>query len=145
MKGSVVSVNISDRTGEKKRPVDEIELEADVGVRGDAHAGLLPLRQISLLAEESIEKIRLAGAEVSPGSFAENITTRGVLLHELPVGAKLKVGAALLEVTQIGKECHDRCAIFRQVGDCVMPREGIFARALRGGLVRPGDCVEVVD
>lgn len=142
--GKVISVNISESTGEKKRPVESIELIVEVGVKGDGHAGKDPKRQISLLAEESIEKIRAEGIEANPGDFAENITTRGIVLHELPPGTKLTCGEALLEVTRIGKECHDRCAIYRQVGDCVMPREGIFARAVQGGTVRPGDELEVL-
>ena len=142
--GKVISVNISGKTGEKKRPVDAVKLVEDVGVKGDGHAGKDPKRLISLLAEESIEKIRAKGIEANPGDFAENITTEGIILHELPLGTKLNCGETLLEVTQIGKECHDRCAIYEQVGDCVMPREGIFARALRGGTVRPGDEIEVL-
>jgi MOSC domain-containing protein YiiM len=117
---------------------------AERGLDADAHAGAWH-RQVSLLAMESIRKIRDKGLEVAPGDFAENITTEGVRLWELPVGARLLLGGdVLLEVTQIGKECHNRCAIFHQVGDCVMPREGIFARVVTGGEVRPGDSVTVL-
>ncbi|HWI41940.1 MAG TPA: MOSC domain-containing protein, partial [Verrucomicrobiae bacterium] len=107
-----------------------------------AHAGEWH-RQVSLLAKESIDKMRAMGLDVDSGDFAENITTSGVELPVLPVGTRLTVGEALLEVTQIGKECHTRCAIYHQAGDCVMPREGIFARVLRGGAVRAGDAVRV--
>ncbi|MDP3182897.1 MAG: MOSC domain-containing protein, partial [Desulfobaccales bacterium] len=111
---------------------------------GDAHAG--SGRQVSLLAKESIDKMLALGATVKPGDFAENITVQGLEVMSLPVGARLKVGPkALLEITQIGKACHKGCAIREQVGDCVMPREGVFARVLKGGVVKPGDLVEVVD
>jgi len=110
---------------------------------GDAHAGPWH-RQVSLLALESIEKMRAAGLDVHPGDFAENLTTQGIELFSLPVGTKLKIGSqALGEVTQIGKECHTRCAIYYQAGDCVMPKEGIFIRVLEEGPVRVGDKIEV--
>lgn len=113
-------------------------------MRDDAHAGP-GTRQVSLLAEESIAKMRAKGLSVGPGDFAENVTVAGIVLPALAIGTCLRVGAALLEITQIGKECHDRCAIFLQAGDCVMPREGIFARVVRGGEVAAGDAVEVAD
>jgi MOSC domain-containing protein YiiM len=144
MTGRVVSVNISTRTGEKKAPQPKVELAAEHGIRGDAHAGDWH-RQVSLLAMESIQKMRDCGADVGPGAFAENVTTEGVVVHELPVGTRLRLGDSLCEVTQIGKVCHDRCAIFNQVGDCVMPREGIFVRILQGGTLRPGDVIEVLE
>jgi MOSC domain-containing protein YiiM len=113
------------------------------GLKGDAHAG--SGRQVSLLAQESIDKMIALGAAVSPGDFAENITVQGLEVMSLPVGARLKVGPeAELEITQIGKACHKGCAIREQVGDCVMPREGVFARVLKGGVVKPGDLVEVL-
>ena len=143
MNARVVAVNISPAKGEQKTPVHEAELREEHGIVGDAHAGDWH-RQVSLLAEESIEKMRRLGLDVDPGAFAENITTRGIELLTLPVGARLAVGETLLEITQIGKECHSRCAIYYQIGDCVMPKEGIFARVLRSGVVRPGDPIEIV-
>lgn len=114
----------------------------ETGLEGDAHAGS-GHRQVSLLAVESIAKMKARGLEVAPGDFAENITTSGVDLVSLPVGSRLRLGEALLEVSQIGKVCHSRCTIFEQAGDCVMPREGIFARILIGGNVRTGDPITV--
>ncbi|MGD8253331.1 MAG: MOSC domain-containing protein [Syntrophobacterales bacterium] len=142
--GRIVAVSVSNRKGIKKSNLPEGKLLEDEGLDGDAHAGDWH-RQVSLLAMESIDKIREKGLEVSPGDFAENITTSGLEIWELPMGTRLAVGSeALLEVTQIGKECHDRCAIFHQVGDCVMPREGVFTRVVRGGTIRPGDEVRVL-
>jgi len=141
MQGKVVAVCISSSKGERKTPVAAVELRAEHGIVGDAHAGPWH-RQVSLLARESIDKMRALGLDVTTGDFAENLTTEGVDLVALPIGTRLSVGAAELEVTQIGKECHTRCAIYHQAGDCVMPKEGIFARVLRGGIVRPGDEVK---
>ncbi len=141
-RGKVVAVCVSGRKGEKKVPVPSVVLVKDHGVRDDAHAGP-GIRQVSLLAEESIDKMRDKGLAVGPGDFAENVTVAGIVLPALPVGTRLRVGDALLEVTQIGKVCHDRCAIYLQAGDCVMPREGVFARVVRGGRVAAGDPVEV--
>ncbi len=141
--GRVVAVSVSARKGGKKVSVPSVVLVRDHGVRGDAHAGP-GTRQVSLLGEESIAKMRDRGLSVGPGDFAENLTVAGIALPALPVGTRLRVGKALLEVTQIGKVCHDRCAIYLQAGDCVMPREGIFARVVRGGAVAAGDAVEVV-
>jgi len=139
----VIAVCVSERTGEKKYNAGRGLLLEGRGLEGDAHAGDWH-RQVSLLAEESIQKIRDMGLDVGPGDFAENLTTRGIDLVSLPVGARLAVGTqVLLEVTQIGKTCHSRCAIYQQVGDCVMPREGIFARVLKGGYVQTGDAVVV--
>jgi MOSC domain-containing protein YiiM len=129
---SILSVNVSARTGEQKTPVAGAVLKEGHGIQGDAHAGDWH-RQVSLLADEDIQTMRGRGVELGFGDFAENITTRGVDLGSLPVGARLSIGAALLEITQIGKECHHGCAIFQAVGDCVMPRRGVFARVLRGG------------
>ncbi len=143
--GEVLAVCLSQRQGEKKQPVDQGMLRVQWGLEGDAHAGDWH-RQVSLLGEESISLLRRLGLELEPGAFAENLTVRGLELHTLPLGTRLRVGnEALLEVSQIGKECHHGCAIFQQVGDCVMPREGIFARVLVGGKVRAGDCLEVVE
>lgn len=141
-RGRVVAVSVSGRKGEKKTPVPSVALVEEHGVRGDAHAGP-GIRQVSLLGAESVAKMRARGLSVGPGDFAENVTVEGIDLPALRVGARLKVGGALLEITQIGKECRDRCAIYVQAGDCVMPREGIFARVVRGGDVAPGDAVEV--
>ena len=140
--GRVVSVNVSAEKGVQKQPATSVTLVAGHGIEADAHAGPWH-RQVSLLAGESIAKMRACGADVGPGAFGENLTIEGLVVHELPVGARLRVAGTLLEVTQIGKVCHDRCAIFAQVGDCVMPREGIFARVLEGGVIRSRDAVRL--
>jgi len=139
----VSSVCISDIKGVIKKPVPEIYVKIDHGVVGDAHAGDWH-RQVSLLADESVDKLREKMPGLSAGVFAENILTSGICLYELPIGTKMRVGEALLQVTQIGKECHNSgCAIKRQTGDCVMPREGIFASVLEEGKIKPGDMIEV--
>ena len=144
MRGTIVAVCTSRRKGVRKRKVEEAEFEADWGLVGDAHAGHWH-RQVSLLALESIEKMRQKGLNVGPGSFAENLTTRGLDLLSLPIGSRVRVGEeVVLEITQHGKVCHDRCAIYEMAGDCVMPREGVFARVIRGGRVKVGDSVEVL-
>lgn len=143
MTARVVAVNISQHKGEQKKPVPSVQLREQHGIVDDAHAGDWH-RQISLLAEESIDKMRRLGLAVDPGAFAENITTRGIDLVALPIGTRVELGEALAEVTQIGKECHTRCAIYHQAGDCVMPKEGIFAKVLRGGSVAAGDAVRVL-
>ncbi len=140
MKAHVDAVCISLAKGEKKTPVERVELKENHGIVGDAHAGEWH-RQVSFLARESIAKMWALGLTVDAGDFAENITTVGIDLVGLPIGTRLAVGEAVLEVTQIGKECHARCAIYYQAGDCVMPKEGIFARVIRGGAVTPGDPV----
>ena len=138
----MLAVCLSERVGETKKPVPEGRLVAEHGLEGDAHAGTG--RQVSVLCRESVEKIRRRGLDVRPGDFAENLLVEGLGPADFPLGAQFRVGdGALLEVMQIGKECHRDCAIRRQIGDCVMPREGIFARVLQGGAVRPGDAVEV--
>jgi MOSC domain-containing protein YiiM len=139
----VEAVCISENKGERKKPVESVELRENHGIVGDGHAGDWH-RQVSLLAEESIDKMRKLGLDVNSGDFAENITTSGIDLVSLPIGSRLQIGEALLEVTQIGKECHTRCAIFYQAGDCVMPKEGIFAKVITGGVIRPGDPVEKI-
>ena len=140
----VVSVNISEKTGEKKHNVNRCVAIEEHGLEEDAHAGDWH-RQLSLLATESIDKMRVEGLDVWPGDFAENLTTQGIELVSLPVGTQLKVGdTVLLEITQIGKECHTRCAIYYQAGDCVMPKEGIFARVLQGGKIQIGDEIHVL-
>lgn len=144
MEGRVVAVSTSKHKGERKTNVDQALLVVGQGLAGDAHAGFAH-RQVSFLALESIEKMRQKGLNVGPGDFAENITTAGLELPALPIGTRLKIGAALLEVSQIGKECHTRCAIYYQAGDCVMPKEGIFAVVLSGGEVAVGDKIKVVE
>lgn len=136
----VVSVNVAAQKGVRKVPQADVELVVEHGVRGDAHAGPWH-RQVSLLAVESVQKMRDQGLDVNPGDFGENVTTQGIVVFELPIGARLRAGTTLLEVTQIGKVCHARCAIYEQAGDCVMPREGIFVRVLEGGQLRPGDAI----
>ena len=140
----VVSVNISEKKGTLKKPVPEIELKLRHGIVGDAHAGDWH-RQISLLAEESIDTMRpRSPIPLDPGVFAENINTEGIDLKGLPVGTHLRIGETEVEVTQIGKECHNDCAIKKAVGKCVMPTEGIFAVVVKEGVVRPGDEIEVL-
>lgn len=142
--GVVVAVCTSETKGVPKQDVGSAVLLENHGLDGDAHAGRWH-RQVSLLAEESIAKMRAKGLDVGPGAFAENITTRGLDLPSLPIGTRLGVGSeVLLEVTQIGKECHSKCAIFQQVGECVMPLEGIFAKVLHGGTVTAGDRIHVL-
>jgi MOSC domain-containing protein YiiM len=139
----VVSVNISERKGTVKREVPEIQLRRRHGIVGDAHAGDWH-RQISLLAEESVDKMRALLPDLQPGAFAENINTRGLELKSLPVGTRLRLGEAAVEITQIGKECHSDCEIKRLTGKCVMPTEGVFAVVVREGTVRKGDEIEII-
>jgi MOSC domain-containing protein YiiM len=136
---------MSKSKGERKNDSGYGELHKGFGLAGDAHGGDWH-RQVSLLAMESIDKMRARGLDVGPGDFAENLTTRGVDLYSLPIGARLLIGdSALLEITQIGKECHDRCAIYHQAGDCVMPREGVFAIVIESGPVQVGDDVRLLE
>jgi len=141
--GRVVALSISARKGIPKTNVPRASLREEWGVEGDAHAGAWH-RQVSILALESIRTMREKGLAVHPGAFAENVTTEGIDVAHLPVGGRLLMGEAELEITQIGKECHDRCAIYRAAGDCVMPREGVFARVVKGGTVATGDSVTLV-
>ena len=142
--GIILAVCVSEQKGQQKRPVEEIHLLPGHGIVGDAHAGAWH-RQVSLLARESAARLEeKLGAPLAPGAFAENILCEGLTLPALPVGTRLRIGTALCEVTQIGKECHADCAIRRQAGDCVMPREGIFARVLEEGVARAGDAVSVL-
>ena len=144
-RGTVAALSISKVKGQKKTNIPVGRFVPGHGIEGDAHAGDWH-RQVSLLGTESIAKIQAAGMDVGPGDFAENVTTTGLCLWEMPLGTRLQVGSqVLLEVTQIGKVCHHRCQIFHQVGDCVMPREGIFTRVLAGGEVRVGDAVVVLE
>ena len=135
---------ISVKKGTRKTPVGELILEQQHGALGDAHAGTWH-RQVSLLAEESIERARARGLDVTFGDFAENIATKGIELTQLKLGTRLTLGPeAVVEVTQIGKECIKKCAIYYQAGDCIMPREGIFARVLKGGTIKVGDAICVM-
>lgn len=140
--GKIVAVCLSDRKGIQKRPVPSVELRVGLGIPGDAHAGNWH-RQVSLLAEESVDTMRGLGVELPPGVFAENLLTRGLELKTLPVGTVLRAGTALLAVTQIGKECHSDCAIKQTAGRCVMPTDGIFAVVVQDGTVKPGDPIEL--
>ena len=141
----VVSVNISERKGTLKKPVSQIELKLRHGIVGDAHAGDWH-RQMSLLAEESVDTMRaLSPISLDAGVFAENINTVGIDLKHLPIGTYLRIGETEVEVTQIGKECHNDCAIKKAVGKCVMPTEGIFAVVVKEGTVRPGDEIEILE
>ncbi|KPK42177.1 MAG: molybdenum cofactor sulfurase [Phycisphaerae bacterium SG8_4] len=145
VKGKIRAISVSKEKGTQKTNVPEAELKVDCGIVGDAHAGKWH-RQVSLLAFESIEKMVAMGADVSPGNFAENITTEGLDLLALPLGGKLRLGdSVVVEITQFGKKCHSRCEIFEQVGDCIMPREGIFAKVIAAGRIRVGDTIEVLD
>jgi len=142
--GKVVDVNISDKKGVVKRPIGKGVFIEDFGLEGDAHSGKWH-RQVSLLGVESYKKMEEMGVkELKHGDFAENITTEGIILYELPVGTRLKIGETIQEVTQIGKECHIGCAISQQVGKCIMPKEGIFTRVIKGGVVKRGDIIEVL-
>ena len=138
--GKVVAISVSEAKGVAKTNVNSATLKQEWGIEGDAHAGEWH-RQVSLLAIESVDKMRAKGLDVGPGAFAENITTQGIPLPELPIGSSLQLGDCELEITQIGKECHTRCAIYFQAGDCVMPKEGIFARVIKGGTISVNDPV----
>ena len=141
---NIVSIAVSRKKGTPKTPVDEAVILRDHGLEGDAHAGPWH-RQVSLMAAESIEAARANGLEVGFGDFAENIATTGVDWKTLPVGTRARLGGeVVIEITQIGKECHTRCAIFYKAGDCIMPREGVFARVIHEGTIRRGDPVEIL-
>ena len=142
--GKIVAISISENKGEKKTNVPMAELRENYGIIGDAHAGNWH-RQISLLGVESIEKIKKKGLNVSFGDFAENITTEGDDIARFCIGSRLEIGESIIEITQIGKKCHDKCHIYEAVGDCVMPREGIFARVLKGGIIKEGDKINLID
>jgi len=136
----ITAVCISKRKGTTKKTIAKGSCIQDFGLRDDAHASSDTHRQVSLLAAESIDKMRKRGFNVGPGDFAENLTTEGIELFSLPVGTKMMVGTeVILEISQIGKECHTRCAIYHQIGECIMPQEGVFARVIKGGAIRSGD------
>jgi MOSC domain-containing protein YiiM len=140
----VLAINISEKKGIPKTPIETGDFIVDFGLKGDAHGGNWH-RQVSFLGQESIDKVTALGIKgLCTGKFAENITTEGIVLYELPVGTRLDIGGVVMEVTQIGKECHQKCAIYHQVGDCVMPKEGIFAKVLKGGEIKAGDEIVVL-
>ncbi len=140
----VISINISTEKGVIKIPIKRGFFKIDFGLEGDAHGGNWH-RQVSLLGDESIDKLRgKINKELVPGVFAENITTQGITLYELPIGTKLSIGEVIMEVTQIGKECHKGCEIMKTTGECVMPREGIFAQVLEEGWIEPDDEISVI-
>ena len=144
MMAAVTAINISEKRGTVKHTIDSAYLRIDHGIVGDAHAGNWH-RQISLLGQESIDKMTALGVEgLDPGKFAENLTTEGICLYRLPVGTKLEIGPCLVEVTQIGKHCHQHCEIYKKVGMCIMPKEGIFVKVLREGEIHPGDSIKVL-
>jgi MOSC domain-containing protein YiiM len=140
----IVSIALSEKKGTRKTLVDQANLIQNHGLESDAHAGTWH-RQVSFLASESIEKAKEQGLDVTFGDFAENIATSGIDWVKIPVGTKIQLGdSALVEVTQIGKECHNKCAIYYMAGDCIMPKEGIFARVLKGGKIYPGDGIQIL-
>jgi MOSC domain-containing protein YiiM len=140
----VLAVNISEEKGVIKTPIEKGYFEVEHGLVGDAHAGKWH-RQVSLLGQESVDKMTAMGVKgLCVGKFAENLTTEGIVLFNLPVGTRLSIGETLMEVTQIGKQCHAGCQIKTQVGDCIMPREGIFTRVLKAGWIKPGDEINIL-
>jgi len=142
---TIVSIAVSKKKGTRKTPVEKAFLSRDHGVDGDAHAGPWH-RQVSFLASESIDEARDQGLDVGFGDFAENIATVGIDWKSMPLGTRVRLGdSALVEITQIGKECHTKCAIYYKAGDCIMPREGVFARVLEEGTIRCGDPIQILD
>jgi MOSC domain-containing protein YiiM len=145
LRAKIISINVSEKKGTSKTPIQEAKFIKEHGIEGDAHAGLGD-RQVSLLAIESYERFKVERGDehcLKHGTFGENIITQGVELHKLPIGIKLKSEDVILEVSKIGKECHMPCAIGKKTGDCIMPKEGIFARVLKGGIVRVGDEIHI--
>lgn len=140
----VIAVCISEGKGTPKHPVPEIHLKKGLGIDGDAHAGNWH-RQISLLGVESVRKLEAVLPSLTAGAFAENILTEGITLYTLPIGTVLQIGDTQVQITQIGKECHASCAIRKQTGDCVMPREGVFAVVLQEGCIHPGDSISIIE
>lgn len=141
--GTVLATCMSEQKGTTKHQVPFLELKEDYGIIGDAHAGKWH-RQISLLANESVDTIRKSGITLNAGDFAENILTQDIELKSLSIGTKIKIADTLLQVTQIGKECHNNCEIKKAVGKCVMPTEGVFAKVLKGGKIQKGDVIEII-
>ncbi len=141
--GKVIAACISEAKGTQKQNVHKVKLIEDFGIEGDAHAGKWH-RQVSLLSWDKIEEFRKRGAEVEDGAFGENLVVEGIDFSKLPVGTKLKCNDVILQLTQIGKECHHGCAIFQKMGDCIMPREGVFTKVLKGGIISVGDELEIL-
>ena len=141
--GKILAICVSEKKGTQKRPVDAAILKEDWGIEGDAHAGKWH-RQVSLLSFDKIEEFRAKGAKVDFGDFGENLAVKGFDLRQLPVGSRFQIGEAILELTQIGKECHSHCAIYHAVGDCIMPREGVFTQVIKGGAIRTGDEIRLL-
>jgi len=142
---AIVAVCRSDAKGTRKLPVESGVFEIGTGLMGDAHARCNPVREVSFLALESINKMNKSGFSFKPGDFAENLTTQGIELPSMPVGTRFQVGESVIfELTQIGKKCHTECAIFKEVGNCIMPKEGVFARVVQGGVVKAGDAIKII-
>lgn len=140
----IIAISKSERKGTKKINVSEAVLKENYGLIGDAHADYCTNRQVSLLAIEGINKMRSSGFNVNPGDFAENLTTEKIDLASLSIGTRMSIGKeVILELTQIGKECHAGCVIYRQIGKCIMPKEGVFAKVIHGGLVKDGDQIRI--
>ena len=142
--GKITAICVSERKGTQKHYIEQAELKVDHGIVGDAHAGNWH-RQVSLLNKEKIDAFRARGAKVNDGAFGENIIVEGIDFRTLPIGTRYRSGDVLLEMTQIGKECHDHCAIYAAMGDCIMPREGVFCKVLQGGVLHVGDDLEIVE
>ena len=141
----IISITVSKKKGTRKVPVKEASIVTDHGIEGDAHAGPWH-RQVSFLASESIDNAREQGLNVTFGDFAENIATAGIDWKNIPIGTKMRLGeSVIVEITQIGKECHNKCAIYYQAGDCIMPKEGMFAKVITGGIIRTGDRIQVLN
>lgn len=143
MRGEIKGICISEKRGTQKHEVESVRILKDWGIENDAHAGHWH-RQISLLSFDKIEEFRKRGADVALGAFGENLIVGGYDFRSLPVGTRFQCGDVLMEMTQIGKECHSHCEIFKKVGDCIMPREGVFVQVLQGGSIRKGDVLEIV-
>lgn len=144
--GKLIAISISKKKGIPKSNIPEADLIVDFGIEGDAHASGDWHRQISILALESIDKMKVKLPKLTPGIFAENLTTFGIDLLQLKIGSRIKIGnEAILEITQIGKECHSKCAIFYKAGDCIMPKEGIFAKVIAGGKIQIDDKIEILE
>ena len=142
--GKVRAVCVSSARGTEKENVESANFAAEHGIQGDAHAGTWH-RQVSLLSQDKIDAFNERGAEVLPGAFGENLVVEGFDFRSLSVGTLLRCGDVLLEITQIGKECHAHCAIYHKMGDCIMPREGVFCRVIEGGVIKPGDTIDIVE
>ena len=142
--GKITAICVSERKGTQKHYIEQAELKVDHGIVGDAHAGNWH-RQVSLLNKEKIDAFKARGAKVNDGAFGENIIVEGIDFRTLPIGTRYRSGDVLLEMTQIGKECHDHCAIYAAMGDCIMPREGVFCKVLQGGVLHVGDDLEIVE